>query len=138
MEYKPEFCDIAHNYALLGEPAGEMHNKFDVSPKTFEMWMETYPDFRLAVMTGGEIADGKVVKALFERATGYTFTEEKVAPHNGEFIRTEVETYVHPDVKAATTWLERRQPDRWGKKVEIDLGLTQDFDSLIGDASEDG
>jgi hypothetical protein len=64
------------------------------------------------------IARGKpdklVEAAVFHRATGYYFQEEKIHfDKYGNVSRAKVLTHVPPDAKCAMFWLTNRAPDRW-------------------------
>jgi hypothetical protein len=41
--YKPEYCELAHNYCLLGAIAEELAGFFDVTRGTINNWIATVP-----------------------------------------------------------------------------------------------
>ena len=68
---------------------------------------------------GKEVADRRVERALFERATGYNHPELKVFCHNGEIVTHEVNKHYPPDVTAAIHWLKVRKPSEWREVNEL-------------------
>ena len=115
-KWKDEYLPIVKNMALLGLNDLEMAQVLDVKEDTFYRWKREKSEFSEALKEGKEIADGKVVRALYERALGYVVTEDRI-------IRDEVvtlERQLPPDTPAATLWLKNRQPDKWRDKQEID------------------
>jgi hypothetical protein len=47
--YKPEYCELAHNYCLLGATNEVLANFFDVAPRTVDNWIATHPDSTLEI-----------------------------------------------------------------------------------------
>jgi hypothetical protein len=43
--YKPEYCELAHNYCLLGATNEVLAGFFDVASRTIDNWIATHPDF---------------------------------------------------------------------------------------------
>ena len=68
--YKPECCELAHNYCLLGATNEVLGDFFGVTSRTVDNWIATHPEFADAVKRGRAVADGVIVRALFERAKG--------------------------------------------------------------------
>jgi hypothetical protein len=70
--YKPEYCELAHNDCLLGAINETLAGFFGVTRRTVDNWIATHPDFADAVYRGRAAADAVVVRALFERAKGFS------------------------------------------------------------------
>ena len=70
--YKPEYRELAHNYCLLGATNEVLGDFFGVTSRTIDNWIATHPDFADAVRRGRAVADAVVVRALFERAKGFS------------------------------------------------------------------
>ena len=75
--YRREFCELAHNYCLLGATNPELAGFFDVSPRTIDNWIASHPAFAAAVREGRVVADARVARCLYERAVGYSCTVER-------------------------------------------------------------
>ena len=69
--YNPTYSDLARDYCLVGATNEVLADYFGVSRRTIQNWIATHPDFADAVRKGRIVADAKVVRALFERATGF-------------------------------------------------------------------
>jgi hypothetical protein len=50
--YKPEYCELAHNYCLLGATNEVLAGFFGVTRRTIQNWIATHPDFANAVYRG--------------------------------------------------------------------------------------
>ena len=50
--YKPEYCELAHNYSLLGATGDTLADFFGVATRTIDNWIATHPDFADAVYRG--------------------------------------------------------------------------------------
>jgi hypothetical protein len=70
--YTPEYCELAHNYCLLGAINETLADFFGVTRRTIQNWIATHADFADAVYRGRAVADAVVVRALFERAKGFS------------------------------------------------------------------
>ena len=58
--YEPEYCELAHNYCLLGATNEILANFFDVALLTVDNWVATHSDFADAVYRGCAVADAVV------------------------------------------------------------------------------
>ena len=128
-QYKPEFAKQVMNYCLLGATNKELGRVFGVDERTINRWLVTKPEFCQAVKDGRELADMKVARALYLKATGqWTQPAVKIAtkieilpdgtPVKAEHIVPYVEHFP-PDTAAAYIWLKNRQPHRWRDKKEV-------------------
>lgn len=101
-----------------------------------------YPEFKKLLKRGGDIADDKVVSALYKRALGYdaeeTCTEVKVSP-DGSAQTTYVKKtkkHIPPDTTAAIFWLKNRRREEWNDKQ--DIGIETDAPINISIIKDDG
>jgi hypothetical protein len=99
----------------------ELAEEFEVSVTTIYNWRAKHPEFLEAVKTPKGIADDRVERSLFERATGYAHNAVKIfmpAGTDKPIIVPYVE-YVPPDTTAATFWLKNRKPAEWRDKTDV-------------------
>src|SRR5215218_5836476 len=82
--YRREFCEVAHNYCLLGATNAELAAFFDVAPRTIDNWIASQPAFAEAVRAGRVVADARVARCLYDRAVGYDRTVERTVLHQGK------------------------------------------------------
>ena len=80
--YKPEYAEIARDCCAAGATNETLVERFAVSRRTIDRWIEGIPDFRDAVSDGRGIANGKGVSALFASATGMEHKMVKVFAEN--------------------------------------------------------
>jgi len=96
----------------------EMAAFFGVVESTWYKWKIDHPEFSEALKLWKNEADEIVERCLFERATGYQHSEDKI--FNADGVPLVVPTVKHyaPDVTAAIFWLKNRNPKEWRDKRE--------------------
>ena len=116
---------IASQLVLAGYNNKEIAETLGVTEKTFYQWRDggagrkPYREFREALQEADVIANGRVAERLYERARGYTHTEEKIFSHpatrfaDAEVVRVRTRKHYPPDTQAALRWLAVRKPDPW-------------------------
>jgi len=94
---------------------------YQVNIDTIYEWKKKHEEFSDTLKEGKAIADNKVERSLFERATGYSCPDTKFATHEG--VITDTKEYIKhypPDTTAAIFWLKNRRPEQWRDKQEIE------------------
>jgi hypothetical protein len=94
-KYKAEYAELAKNYCLHGATDADLERYFAVGKRTINDWKIAHPDFADALNSGKEVADGKVARALYDKAVG-------------------------GDTTAMIFWLKNRQKHAWRDRHEID------------------
>lgn len=117
-KFKDEYIEQARNYSYLGATDEQVAKFFDVTTRTITRWKDDYPEFCLALKEGKEIADAKVSKSLYERATGYSHNEDKIFNDNGTPLVVPTTKHYPPDPTSMIFWLKNRQPELWREKRE--------------------
>jgi hypothetical protein len=120
-KYNPEtHPHMVHQLALLGATEVMIAAAFQVSLVTLKTWKDTHIEFKNAIVAGKELADAKVAACLYERATGYNFSEEQLFYDRdlGLVVRAETIKHIPPDVTAQKHWLGTRQRELWAYKEE--------------------
>ena len=113
MTYKPEFCELARNYCLLGATNEELGECFGVTRRTIDNWIAGQPAFEAAVKAGRIVADAKVASGLYARATGYECKVKRTALYRGEPRKLETNVFLPPDTQACIFWLRNRRRQSW-------------------------
>jgi hypothetical protein len=121
-EYKPEYAEIAAKLCTKGFTDVELAETFGVSVRTIYRWKE-FDDFCQALKVGKEPADNRVERALYERATGYSFIEQqaikiKIGQYEERVEIVDVERQMPPDTTACIFWLKNRRKEDWREKVD--------------------
>lgn len=132
-KYNPEYHDDwAWSLALKGATDDEMAAAFGISRRTFLRWRKEHESFDEAIERGKNAADAKVEKSLYQRALGYTVTdEEKVVEMdqdgNVKPIRIKtIKKHITPDTMAMMYWLNNRSRKYWNQRQEIAVDTNED------------
>lgn len=115
--YRPDFCELAHNYCLLGATNEHLGFFFDVTSRTIDNWIARHPAFAAAVREGRAIADAGVARGLYQRAVGHEHKVERTVWHRGKERPVSETLYYPPDVRACIFWLRNRQPRLWNGRT---------------------
>lgn len=133
-KYKPEFDKQAKKLCLLGATDKDLADFFGVTEDCITKWKKKYPKFLLSLKEAKAEADAKVVKSLYQRATGYDHTDTHFSSYEGDVTETEYMKHFIPDVTACIFWLKNRQPDKW-RDVKEFIG---DLNIFINEKFKDG
>lgn len=125
-EYEPEYAVQAEKLCLLGATDSEIAEFFNVSVRTIHRWKLEHEEFCHSIKSGKEKADERVERSLYQKATGYDYTEEqaikiKVEQHKEEVEVVQVNKHAPADTTAAIFWLKNRRKDQWRDKQEHEL-----------------
>lgn len=129
MAAKPKYNPLYHDdwawsLAAMGATIQEISDAMGVSKRTIIRWSKDHESFGKALAEGKGVSDAKVIRSLYQRATGYEYTEEKKIVEvdkegNVKPVRVEtIKKHVPPDVAAQCFWLKNRQMDRWADRPE--------------------
>ena len=134
--YKPEYCELAHNYCLLGATAEELAGFFAVTRGTINNWIAKIPEFATALPEGRDLADARVARCLFARAVGYSHKVDRTVLHRGEERTISNVVRYPPDTQACIFWLRNRQRRFWSEKAATEPEDTSDFVAALDAAGE--
>lgn len=112
-KFKEEYIDQAVKLAKLGATDVDLADFFEVHEDTIYEWKKVYPHFSEALKSGKEFADSRVVRSLYERATGYSHREDKFFMHEGKILTQETTKHYPPDPTSIVFWLSNRRPNEW-------------------------
>jgi hypothetical protein len=88
------------------------------------------------VRRGRAVADARVVRALFDRACGFSHKVTRTKLYQGE-ERTITNTVSYPpDTQACMFWLRNRQRQYWQARAEAPLEVVDDMAALLDAAGE--
>ena len=113
-DFKPEFVEQVKKLAELGATDMEIADFFEVDVRTINRWKITHGDFCQSLKEGKEVADQKVERSLFQRATGFEHDSVKIfTTKSGETIYAPFREFVVPDTTACIFWLKNRRSKDW-------------------------
>ena len=135
--YHEEIAPIANQLALLGLKDKEIAETFGVSKKCFLIWQETYPELCEVLNDARNLADARVAQALYQRAVGYDYTEDRtfIDRESGRMETIEVKKHCMADVPAAKAWLSSRRPEQWreSKNIHVKVAPKKKLTELFDD-----
>lgn len=122
-DYQPEYAAQAEKLCLLGATDSEIADFFGISVRTIHRWKIEHEEFCHSIKSGKEKADERVERSLYQKATGYDYTEEqaikiKVEQHKEEVEVVQVTKHAPADTTAAIFWLKNRRKDSWRDKQD--------------------
>ena len=126
-KYKPEFAEQAEQLCKLGATDNDLAQFFKVTTVTLWNWQSRHPEFFKALKVGKAESDDRVERSLYNKATGYTFTSEKVFQFQGEIVRATVTEHVPPSDTAMIFWLKNRRQEQWRdvKESKVDMTVSE-------------
>lgn len=125
--YDPEeHPPLARELTGNGRTLADLAKAFGVARSTIEEWQKHHPAFSVAIKLGREDACDRVERALFERATGYSWDSEKlitVSDGGGSHVeRHPIKEHVPPDPAALKFFLANRRRKEWAERQQIEGG----------------
>lgn len=127
--YQKAYCEQAKKLCKLGAIDADLADFFGVSVVTLNAWKNKHPEFLKSLKESKSEADSRVVRALYERAIGYSHPEDKIFNNNGSPLIVPTVKHYAPDTVAAFIWLKNRMPDDWRDKP--DGGANLDSEALL-------
>lgn len=133
-EFQPEYVEQAKALCWHGATDDEMADYFGVHRATIYRWKLDHPEFCDAIKSAKHYADERVERSLYQKATGYEYTEQqaikvKLEQHKEEVEVVEVQKHAPMDTTAAIFWLKNRRPDEWREKSE--QTITHNIDDAL-------
>ena len=121
-KYKPEYEEQAYKLCLLGATDKDLADFFGVTEDCITKWKKKHPKFLLSLKEAKAFADAKVVKSLYQRATGYDHPDIHFSSYEGKVTETLYIKHFIPDVAAQIFWLKNRDKENWRDKHEHEVG----------------
>ena len=134
--YRPDYCELARNYCLLGATNEDLGGFFEVTSRTIDNWIAVHPEFATAVREARALADARVARCLYQRAVGHEHKVERTVWHLGKQRTFEDRLYYPPDVRACIFWLRNRQPQFWSGRAKAPEDDQDDLIAALDAAGE--
>jgi hypothetical protein len=84
-------------------------------------YKKKYPAFSDTIKKSKAISDAKVIRSLYERATGYEHKEDAIFQFQGSPVIVPTVKHYPPDATSAIFWLKNRQSKDWRDRQEIEI-----------------
>lgn len=138
LKYNQQYHDDwAWSLAIKGATDQEIADAFGISRRTLIRWRQKYDTLGKAIEEGKHIADSKVEKSLYLRATGYEVedTERTVdidKDGNPKPVRIKtINKHVAPDTMAIMYWLNNRDRKNWVNRQEVEVSANENADDVV-------
>ena len=140
LRYNPEVHpDWAWSLYIRGATDQEVADAFHVKRLTIIRWADSYPEFAKAREESKDVADAKVEKSLYKRATGFNYyTVESIQEYDqtGQARPLKVQRFEHyapPETGAICFWLKNRKPDKWKDRAiqSPEIDVFKDMDKIV-------
>jgi hypothetical protein len=128
--YRSEYARIAQSMCELGATDIQLARALGVSLSTMWGWQARHEEFFRAMIVGKDLPDEKVVRALYQRAVGYTYPEVELKTVRGEVKAFPKLTHIPPDVTACQAWLRARRRSEWNPAANLNLTSDESFQNL--------
>jgi len=112
-------AEVAGKLCALGHTDFEVAGFFGTTTATMRRWKAERPEIAEAFKTGKEIANERVERSLYSRATGYSFDAVKIFNDKGAITKVPYVEHAAPDTVACIFWLKNRRPEAWRDRREI-------------------
>lgn len=134
--FKPDYCNLARKFCILGATNEDLAKLFEVSVATISNWLRDFPEFKEAVTRGRDVADADVAEKLYARATGYDreatrYFQTPDGPQEVKYTQ-----HYAPDTAACMFWLRNRRRDLWRDKIEVEHQASDELMALLEAAGE--
>jgi hypothetical protein len=120
-KFHEKMLDQVFEMALLGLTDVQMAKVLGICDATFDNYKNDYPLFLGSLTRGKAEADGKVARAMYNRAIGVIIKEEALT-RDGEVVTLHKE--LPSDTAAAKHWLSNRQRALWANNGENTITTT--------------
>lgn len=126
--------ECLYSFGLIDE---QIAKALDISEATLNAWKKD-ENFLKALRKGKQVADERVVQALYQRAIGFTHADQDIRVVNGVLTKTDIIKKYPPDTMACQFWLKNRRKDEWKDKHEVGLSDGQGGPAIFKVVYEDG
>lgn len=108
---------LINGWAKKGLTEEQISKNMGIAYSTLREWKKKYSAIEAALKKGKEVVDYEVESALFKRAMGYEYEEEKTYIQEVDGVQTKrkeiIKKQIPPDTTAIIFWLKNRKPIEW-------------------------
>lgn len=112
-------ADTVGKLCALGHTDFEVAGFLGTTTTVMRRWKAEHPEIAEAFKTGKEIANERVERSLYSRATGYSYDAIKIFNYKGSITKVPYVEHAAPDTVACIFWLKNRRPEAWRDRREV-------------------
>jgi hypothetical protein len=112
--------NVARAIGRLGGTDEQLAEALGISRRALAYRKTKDPELFHTLKEAKAEADGRVQKALYERAVGYTCDVHHISQYKGIVTVTAVKKHYPPDTTACIFWLKNRKPKEWRDRTEVE------------------
>lgn len=115
--------DVANkilHFTSLGFGIYLVSKKVGVPERTLRRWLASNAEFREALDAARNICDDRMVRTLYEKASGYTIRAVRMFMYEGQILSQEYDEHIPPDARLIEFWLKNRRPNEWREKQSVE------------------
>ena len=117
-----EKLSLITGWARAGLTDEQVAKNMGIAYSTLREWRKKYPAISASLKKGKEVVDFEVENALYKRAIGYEYEEEKtyIQEVDGKVTKKKeiIKRHVPGDTTAQIFWLKNRKPKEWRNNPE--------------------
>lgn len=121
--FKESMIEQSRNLVLMGYTHEKIAKFYNIGMTALYRWKTENLQFKKALDVNRDDYDGKVVRSLFEIATGYDYTEKKKEKETIDGVKkekvTKTKKHMAPNVGAIKVWLYNRRPTEFKPEAEL-------------------
>ena len=116
----PNAAETIEKLCALGHTDFEIAGFFEVGVSLLSKWKAAHPTIAAAFRAGKDVADERVERSLFHRATGYSHDAVKIfCSKDGVVTEAPYVEHTPPDTTACIFWLKNRRSELWRDRREV-------------------
>lgn len=120
-KYTKAMLPVVKAMVKLGAVDREIADEIGIGLTTLQAYRRTNKEFSEALKMPPGAANGRVKGALFAKATGYTYEEERILVVKGVVKRVKVMVHVPPSDRAIDLWARSKMRSEFGTVQQVEL-----------------
>lgn len=120
-KYDKAMLPVVKAMVKLGAVEHEIAEEIGIGITTLRLYARKYKEFSEALKMPAGAANGRVKGALFAKATGYSYEEERIVVVKGVVKRVKVMVHVPPSDRAIDLWARTKMRSEFGAVQQVEL-----------------
>lgn len=120
-KYDKKMLAVVKAMVKLGAVEHEIADEIGISLTTLRTYARTKKEFSESLKMPPGAANGRVKGALFAKATGYSYEEERIVVVKGAIKRVKVMVHMPPSDRAIDLWARSKMRNEFGTVQQVEL-----------------